>query len=298
MSSGGAETLIIANPVSGGGRGHTLGDKATALLHERGLAARLAFTTGPGDGERIAREALAAGVARFAVAGGDGTVHEVVNALAGSAAVLGLLPCGRGNDLARVLGVPGEVERAVELLVTGRERRIDLGRVGGRHFATVASMGFDSEAAERVHSGAVPFGGSAGYVYAVLRTLASYRSPQVTIRGDFGEFTGEVLLAATGNTSTYGAGMKIAPRAVCDDGLLDLCIVRALHPVTVLRYFPRIFAGTHENLPFVAMHRARRVSITTSRPIWIYADGEPICRTPAEIEVVPQALTVLCPATG
>ena len=70
------------------------------------------------------------------------------------------------------------------------------------------------------------------------------------------------------------------------------------HPITVLRYFPRIFAGTHATLPFVAMHRVRRVAITTSRPIWIYADGEPICRTPAEIEVVPQALTVLCPATG
>ncbi len=297
MNAGG-ETLVIANPVSGGGRGHTLGDQAAALMRERGIAARLEFTTGPGEAERIARQALAAGGRRFAVVGGDGTVHEVANALAGSEAALGLLPCGRGNDLARVLGVPGEVERAVGIVVSGRQRRIDLGRVGGRHFATVASMGFDSEAAELVHSGAAPLGGTAGYIYAVLRTLASYKSPTVTIRGDFGEFTGEVLLAATGNTSTYGAGMKIAPRAVCDDGLLDVCIVRALHPLTVLRYFPRIFAGTHEDLPFVAMHRTRRVAIETSRPIWIYADGEPICRTPAAIEVVAGALTVLCPAGG
>jgi diacylglycerol kinase (ATP) len=294
---------VVANPVSGGKRGRAMGEEVVRRLGARGVAAELLLTGGPGDGVRLAREALAAGAERVAVCGGDGTVHEVAGELAGTRAALGIVPCGRGNDLASVLGIPGDLGAAVEILAAGVERRIDLGRIEGlggageapRRFCTVASVGFDAEAAAVAHRREVPLSGSAAYVYAVLRTLVTYRSPAVRLAGDFGVFEGEILLAATANIPTYGGGMRIAPRAVCDDGWLDLCIVRALPRLAVLRHFPRIFAGTHEKLPFVEMRRTRALRIETSRPLWIYADGEPICRTPAAIAVEEGALLVLCP---
>jgi diacylglycerol kinase (ATP) len=290
------DVVVIANPAAGGGRGARVGERVVSALAARGVDAALAPTAGPGDATRLAAAAVAGGARTVAACGGDGTVHEVVAALAGGTAALGIVPCGRGNDLARVLGIPAAVEAAAEVLAAGRVRRIDLGRIGDHRFSTVASLGFDAEAAELVHRRRVPFTGTAAYLCAVARTLVTYRAPGAHLEGSFGVFDGEILLAATGNTSTYGGGMRIAPRAVCDDGLLDLCIVRPVPRATFLRHFPRIFAGTHENLPFVEMLRTRELAITTSRPLWIYADGEPIGRTPARITVEPGALAVRCPA--
>ena len=262
----------------------------------RDLKATLAFTQGRGDAARIASEALASGCRQFAVCGGDGTVHEAVGVLAGSDAALGIVPCGRGNDLARALGIPRDTASAAEVLTSGFARRIDLGKIGDRHFGTVACLGFDSEVARRVYEGRVPFSGTVGYVWAVLRTLLTFRCPVVRLAGDFGAFEGPVLLAATGNTPFYGGGMKVTPQAACDDGLLDVCIVRELSRLAVLRFFPRVFSGRHVDLPPVQALRTRSLRMWTQEPLWIFADGQPVCRTPATIEVVERALTVLCPA--
>jgi len=287
---------IIANPVSGGGRGRKAGEAVRSRLSGRGLKANLTFTQGRGDAARIASEALASGCRQFAVCGGDGTVHEAVGVLAGSDAALGIVPCGRGNDLARALGIPRDVAGAADVLVSGVARRIDLGRIGDRYFGTVACLGFDSEVARRVFEGRVPLSGTAGYVWAVLRTLLTYGCPVIRLEGDFGVFKGPVLLAATGNTPFYGGGMKVTPQAACDDGLLDVCIVEALSRLAVLRFFPTVFSGRHVHLPSVQMRRTRSLRVETREPLWIFADGQPVCRTPATIEVAERALTVLCPA--
>jgi diacylglycerol kinase (ATP) len=287
--------LLVANPVAGGRRGQSMALRVGKALAERGVRTGLVFTQEPGDARRMARTAVDEGCRTVVACGGDGTVHEVVAALANSSAALGIVPCGRGNDLARALGIPKDVDGIVTTLIEGAPREIDLGMIGERYFSTVASMGFDSEAAELVYRKKVPFSGSAAYLCAVFKTLISFRSPVAKLSGDFGNFEGEVLLAATGNTTTYGGGMKITPGAACDDGLLDICIIRAVPRRTFLRHFPRIFAGTHESLPFVEIRRTRRLRLETSSPVWIYADGEPICQTPAEIEIAQKALTVLCP---
>jgi diacylglycerol kinase (ATP) len=288
-------TLLIANSTAGGRRARKIADKVARALAERGIRAGLVFTQGPGDAGRIASAALDEGCRAIVACGGDGTVHEVVGAMANSPATLGIVPCGRGNDLARALGIPTDLDGIVSTLVEGTPRRIDLGKIGDRYFSTVASMGFDSEAAELVYRGRVPFSGSAAYLCAALRTLVTFRSPTAVLSGDFGTFEGKILLAATGNTTTYGGGTKITPRAECDDGLLDVCMIRAVPRRTFLRFFPRIFAGTHESLPFIETRRTRRLRIETSSPIWVYADGEPVCRTPAEIEIAEQALGVVSP---
>ena len=205
--------IVIVNPVSGKSRGKRLAESVVRFLAERGVTAEPVFTTGPGDGTRLARQAVAEGIRQVAVCGGDGTVHEVVNGLVGSDAVLGIVPSGRGNDLARVLGIPGDVESASAVLMDGVDRQIDLGRIGDRYFGTVATLGFDSVVARWTYDRGARF-----YVLAVLKTLRTYRCPTVRLEGDFGCFEGPILLVATGNGGFYGAGMQIVPQAMTVEG--------------------------------------------------------------------------------
>ncbi len=269
----------------------------------------------PGECERLARKALARGVRQVAACGGDGTVHEVVNGLANSDAVLGIVPCGRGNDLARALDLPKDVNRVVNTLVHGADRAIDLGKMnccrngtplGDRFFATIASLGFDTAVAQRTRSQsprsrALGWGGTASYGLAILQTLVGYRSPMVRLRGDFGIFEGRILLVATANAPFYGSGIKIAPHAVVDDGMLDVCIVADVPRRTVLRLFSSVYSGAHVDHPAVHIARTKTLQIeavdtcdsrSADDPMWVFADGEPMCEIPAKIEVVPNALTV------
>ncbi len=283
---------IIANPVSGRGRARRIGERVADLLHERGIDADLMMSEAPGDCERLAREVLARGVRQVVACGGDGTVHEVVNGLANSDAVLGVVPCGRGNDLARALGLSSDVEDVVNTLVHGVDRAIDVGKVGARFFATVASLGFDTAVAQRARSRPSRLGGTAFYCLAVLRTLSGYRSPFVRLRGDFGVFEGRILLAATANAPFYGSGIKIAPDAIVDDGVLDVCIVADVSHWTVLRMFLRAYSGAHVGHSAVRVVQTRTLQIESDDSLWIFADGEPMCEVPAKIEVVPSALKV------
>lgn len=283
---------IIANPVSGRGRARRIGERVADLLRERGVNAHLMMSGAPGDCERLAREALARGARQVAACGGDGTVHEVVNGLANSDAVLGVVPCGRGNDLVRALGLSSDVKDVVNTLVHGEDRAIDLGKTGGRFFTTVASLGFDTAVAQRARSRPSRLGGTASYCLAVLQTLFGYRSPLVRLRGDFGVFEGRVLLAATANAPFYGSGIKIAPDAIFDDGVLDLCIVADVSRWTVLRMFLRAYSGAHVGHSAVRVVQTRTLQIESDDSLWIFADGEPMCEVPAMIEVVSGALRV------
>ena len=290
---------IIANPVAGRGRARLVGERVADLLYVHGVNAHLMMSGAPGDCERIAREVLARGGRQVAACGGDGTVHEVVNGLANSDAVLGVVPCGRGNDLARALGLSRDVNDVVNTLVRGVDRVIDLGKAGGRFFATVASLGFDTAVAQRMRnqgSGfltrALEVGGTVSYGLTVLRTLVGYRSSLVRLQGDFGVFEGRILLAATANAPFYGSGVKIAPDAIVDDGMLDVCIVADVSRWTVLRMFLRAYSGAHIGHSAVRVVQTRTLQIESDDPLWIFADGEPMCEVPAKIEVVPGALKV------
>ncbi len=290
---------IIANPVSGRGRARRMGERVADLLRERGVDADLMMSGAPGDCERIAREVLARGVRQVAACGGDGTVHEVINELANSDAILGVVPCGRGNDLARALGLSRDAEDVVNTLVHGVDRAIDLGKVGDRFFATVASLGFDTAVAQRMRNQGTGFltralevGGTVSYGLTVLRTLSGYRSSFVRLRGDFGVFEGRILLAATANAPFYGSGIKIAPDAIVDDGVLDVCIVADVSRWTVLRMFLSAYSGAHVGHSAVRVVQTRTLQIESDDSLWIFADGEPMCEVPAKIEVVPGALKV------
>lgn len=298
----GQRWTVIANPVSGKGKGRKLGGRVARLLARSGVESNLLWTSGPGDAERLAGESISKGADGIVACGGDGTLHEVVNGVYGSSehpetVPIAVAPAGRCNDFRRTLNLPKEPMETVSSIVDGSIKRVDLGRIEGRYFTTVATLGFDSAVSRYVASGRHPFflTGAPAYVYAVLAQLISYHDVPVRLKGDSLDFEGAVFLAATGNTPVYGGAMKIAPSAVADDGFLDLCLVRSVNRWEVLKMLPRIFNGGHVHHPAVSMHRLTRLAIESDELLPVWADGEPMAQTPTTIEVVPEGLSIVAP---
>ena len=291
------EFVLITNPISGKGKAAAVAEQAFQRLTAEGHTGRLEVTTQSGDANRIAQAAIENGLHWIIACGGDGTIHEIVNAIAERPdVVLGVLPCGKGNDFAGALKIPTKPLDAIEVLLAGTTRLVDLGKIGDRYFDTIAACGYDAEVSRRVTEEGAPFSGTASYVWTAITTLFSYRSPTARLEGDFGSYEGEILLTATGLTASYGGGMKIVPEAVIDDGLFDVCIIEPVPHSTVLRLLVTLFWGGHAGHRAVQMHRTKSLTIETDPPILLYADGEQICYTPATIEIVERGLTVIAPA--
>lgn len=163
------------------------------------------------------------------------------------------------------------------------------------YFTTIATCGYDTEVSRRAAKGTPLFAGTASYAYAAVETLFYYEPPFVRLEGDFGVHEGPILLAATGITNRYGGGFQIVPNARIDDGLFDVCIIRPVSPLTVLRLMVTLFWGGHVSHPAVSMHQTRTLTIETDPPMLLYADGEPMCETPATIEIIKEGLAVMAP---
>jgi diacylglycerol kinase (ATP) len=287
---------LIANPAAGGGRGQQVAEAAAQSLRQRGQPVDLRLTQAPGHALELARQALQEGCERLVVCGGDGTIREVLPALARTQVPLGLLPFGTANDLARALKVPRRLDQALQVLRRGRPTAIDLGRSGEALFCTVAAFGFDAQISEAMRQGRIPFPGTAGYLWATLAHLFRFCPLQVRLKGEFGGFEGEVLLVATANTSSYGGGMKIAPAADPRDGKLEVCIVRQVSKPTILGLLPRLFWGGHVHHPAVRVERTAWLEISADQPHLLHADGEPLAHAPLRLEALPAALQVVLPA--
>ena len=163
------------------------------------------------------------------------------------------------------------------------------------YFTTIATCGYDTEVSRRAAKGTPLFAGTASYAYAAVETLFYYEPPFVRLEGDFGVHEGPILLAATGITNRYGGGFQIVPNARIDDGLFDVCIIRPVSSLTVLRLMVTLFWGGHVSHPAVSMHQTRTLTIETDSSMLLYADGEPMCETPATIEIIKEGLAVVAP---
>lgn len=271
------------------------------------------LTAGPGSATALAAAAAADGADVVAAAGGDGTCSEVLNALVGTNARLGLIPLGTGNDLARSLGLlqvasceigsgTGRLEAsplgaALSNLVHGVAHPVDLGFVHGRWFINVAGCGFDAVVAERINCGFRYVRGTAAYLAATLQTLITFRPAQVRITTDGETRAMRAMLCAVANAQSYGGGMKVCPQAEMDDGLFDICIIGDAGALEFLCAFPRVFPGTHITHPKVTMLQARHVVIESDPPLPLLVDGEVIGTTPAEFTLHPRAIEIMIPKT-
>ncbi len=286
----------MVNPDAGGGRGRRLAARWEAALAAAGASVLRRDTSGPGQATLLARGLLEEGVDSLAACGGDGTVHEVVQVVAGTACPLAVAPGGRGNDLARALGIPADPGALARMVLAGATRRLDVGTAGGRRFLSVATLGFDAAVSARAAQGIWGLRGLAAYIAAVLLTLARFRPPSVDVRGARNAYCGRILLVATANTPMYGGGMQIAPGAAPDDGLFRVCLIREVTRLTVLRLLPLAIAGRHTDHPAVEMWDTPFLEVEADPPSVLYADGEPLGRTPARLEILPGALHMLVPS--
>lgn len=290
---------LIVNPHAGGGRASRLLPGVEAEMRARGLPFHTENTTGLEHAATLARATVRDGEVAVAF-GGDGLVGAVAGALrAGGgtpAGVLGVLPGGRGNDFARVLGIGGDAVAACAVLAAGVERPLDLGDVDGRPFVGIASCGFDSDA-NRIANESRIVRGNLVYAYGALRALAAWTPARFTLEldGDRREFTGYSVAVA--NSKAYGGGMYIAPGAELDDGLLDVVVSTHVSKTRFLSGLPKVFKGRHVELPEVHVLRAAEVTVRASRPFVVYADGDPIAELPATVRALPGALRVLVPGT-
>jgi len=245
--------------------------------------------------QQLARSAAVAGEPAV-VLSGDGLVGAVAHVLRGHPnAVMGVLPGGRGNDFARVAGIPLDVEEACEVIANGEPRAVDVGDVDGRTFIGIASLGFDSEA-NRIANEAPPQLGALVYAYGALRALAAWKhaSYEVVVDGEARAFSGWSVACA--NSKAYGGGMFMAPDADLHDGKLDVVISEATTKAKFLRVLPAIFKGKHVEEPTVHVLRGAEVRISADRPFTVYADGDPIGELPCTVRAVQDAVKVLLPA--
>jgi YegS/Rv2252/BmrU family lipid kinase len=227
--------------------------------------------------------------------GGDGTANEVVNGLVASGAAdipLGIVPLGTANDFARCLGIPGKPEAATRALLAGHRRRIDLGRVSGRYFINVAGVGFDASVAHWVNRRWKHFG---MYVVGVFRTLAVFDPVWMRLELDGTVREGRLFLAAIGNTSAYGGGLRICPHAEPDDGWLDVVTIGDVRKYEVFSLLPRLYSGAHLRHRKVATARVRALSVTADPPQPVHVDGEPVGHTPVAFSLEPGAIEVVTP---
>jgi YegS/Rv2252/BmrU family lipid kinase len=285
---------LIVNPSAGDGRAGRVLQEVQTALSEHGLEHHVERTQSLQHARELALTAAGAGEPAVAL-GGDGLVGAVADALKHSDGVVGVLPGGRGNDFARVLGIPLEPRSACAVLAAGMVRELDLGEVGSTTFIGIASCGFDSDA-NRVANETRVVRGNLVYAYGALRALLGWKPARFEVRLDGSAprvLDGYTVAAA--NSKAYGGGMFLAPDASLEDGLLDVVLVGHIPKFRFLRLLPTVFKGQHVRQPNVEILRAREIEISADRAFAMYADGDPIAQLPVTIRALPKAVRVIVP---
>jgi diacylglycerol kinase (ATP) len=305
---------IIINPRAGSG----LSSRQLPVLCRALDAAKVAYdvlsTTCRGDATRLAKEARDRGATRIAVLGGDGTLSEVSQAYIGDTgqAIAGptvaLLSAGTGGDFGRLLGgaTPGDLPRAIERLLYGRARPIDLGlltlqdgagRPLHRAFINIASVGISGDIDQRVERGPKWLGGKAAFFLSSLGATLGYRNVPVEVKLD-GEswYRGPTYVTAIANGQFFGGGMQVAPHAAPDDGLFDVVCLGDLSRSAAVSLSAKIYRGAHLGAPGIQSRQARRVEVSALRPgerVLIDVDGETPGYLPMVAQIIPQAWQML-----
>lgn len=297
MSNDGRSLALILNPAASGGASERVLAEAEERLHQTGVAYRAVRSESADDLARLARAAADAGEMPVAV-GGDGTLACMARELVGEKFSIGLIPAGRGNDFARVIGIPSDPLAAVDTLIDGKDIRVDLGQANGKPFLGIASFGFDSDA-NRIANESRFIRGSLVYVYAALRALINWRPARFEVHAagmPTYSFTGWSVAVA--NNQAYGGGMFIAPDADLQDGLFDLITIAGTRKLRFLGTMPKIFKGAHIDDPDIDVTRLSEVEIDADRAFDVYADGDLLTQLPVKAKVLPAALSIRVPNEG
>lgn len=225
--------------------------------------------------------------------GGDGTVVETINGILGYDIRLGLIPMGTGNDLARTLNVPSDPVKALEKIVYGQVKEVDLGSANGTVFVNSAGVGIDGAIIHDTAAIKNFISGSAAYLMSTVKSIITFKPFKVELVMDGVKFDRDAYLIAVGNGQYFGGGMRITPHAELDSGEFQVCLVRKLSRLRFLKVFPSVYKGKHSKAPEVEMFTCREVSIKSpDRDLHVSADGNLVSTTPVKIEIIPEKLKV------
>jgi YegS/Rv2252/BmrU family lipid kinase len=289
------EICFIVNPMAAKGKATKVARHLRARLPGLKRISEIRETAYQGHATELARATRAAIVVAV---GGDGTINEVANGIIGSGRTLGIIPSGSGNDLIKSLNIPVDLDAALQVILDGRTRMIDTGQVRcsggvsggadelqeGRYFVNGLGIGFDAAVAARTKE--IPYlRGILLYMAAVFQTLGKYQAPEFAVHYDGGVRRFAGLLIAIGNGRCAGGGFYLTPRAKPDDELFDICLVRSIPLLKILRLMPKVMRGAHEGDPDVEFVRTKHVSVDGSLPFFVHADGEIVGRNVSGVQV-------------
>ena len=297
---------LIFNPTAGPRDVRAELGNLCAYFEGQDWSTELLTTERPGDAARMAAQAASDGMGAVIVAGGDGTVNEVVNGLMRSPTALGVLPVGTGNLWAKQLRVPTytlasplRLREAAHGLIKADVRSVDVGEVNGHAFLCWASVGFDAQVAAQMEprNRATKRLGALPYLIAAVLVARHFGGVPATITLDGDPVQGRTLLVVVNNIQQYGGLVDVAPRAKLDDGLLDVFVFEGLGFGYVVRHLVNVLSRRYLEDPKVVHRQARRVEILAEDPLPLQVDGDPVGRTPVRVQVVPRALRILAPPT-
>lgn len=305
------DALIIANPAAGRRRARRRRELAAAqeILRGAGITTELVWTDGAGSATALARRAAGDGRGMVVVCGGDGTINEAVNGLAGSQVPLAVLPGGTANVLAKELGIPWDIPRAAGLIARAEPRRIALGQAvplgardeaAPRWFLCVAGAGPDGVMVYSVAAALKLRLGILAYWLEGFRQLGRYRFPHFRVTAPELDRDMDASMVIVGRTASYGGPFRITTRASLYDDRFEVCLITTRARLRYLRYLPAIWSGRlrRERGVYFARVRSLRCEPLDEPRVYAQVDGEPCGRLPVEFRVVPEMLTLLVPAAA
>lgn len=289
------KTILIINPSCRPRKIKKCLSTIVGILRDNNFSVDIYYTQGYGDATVAAREFVTAGYDMVIVLGGDGTVNEVINGIADYQVTLGIIPLGTSNVLARELKIPLDPLESTELIVKGKRKRCDLGKVGNRYFSLMVGCGFDAYTVSKTNMKVKKIFGRYAYILAGLYHILRYKPQEIQLNLDDGKVYESGTFVVISNAHFYGGEYELTPNAKIDDGYLDACVLQAMR---IFRYFYFLFGllrKKHLLHKDVRCYRFRRAELRSQYPIPLQADGDIIGDLPAEIEVIPKAIDIICP---
>lgn len=289
--------LLLVNPVAGRKQGRTTANRALELLEEKGISAELRYSEFGGHLVQLAEAAVKESWDAIVAVGGDGTLFEVINGMmTGDDTLpipLGIIPVGTGNSFSRDLNIDG-LETAVAKIAKANARKVDVGKYqsseGIRYFINILGFGFVADVANEARK--YKRRGALSYVIGVLVITARLQSYRLEMEIDGQKYTRDNCFVEISNSTKTGGDMLMAPGALIDDGYLDVTVLNKISRRGLLAAFPKIFKGTHVNLPEVEVFKAQNIVLETETPKILTPDGEIRGTTPLRVSVLPQKLKV------
>ena len=280
--------LVILNPAARSEKARRAWEQIALLP-----GCKILPTTAVGDAQRLAEQAVKDGCKLIVAAGGDGTVNDVVNGIAGSEVTLGVLPVGTMNVFAAELGIPNDLQAAWKIIQKGETRRVDLPQANGKYFVQLAGVGLDAQVVEATSWAFKKSFGPLSYLISAAQ-IAARKPPKLIVKSEGHTVEGSFVLV--GNGRYYGGPLAFFRDARIDDGKLDVLIFKNLGYLDLARYLGTILMGRHTDLSDVEYFQTAELTVTSSEQVPIEVDGEVIGRLPVKFEMSPHALQVLVAA--